>query len=93
MIKLTVDIPIEVGNKVYQTTSKCDVVEGIVSDIFVSARYNDRQLALIKLNNPAIDITITVRWPNGIVSYDVCDLDKAIFTSKEGLIKHLVNLL
>lgn len=89
MKSLEVEIPIEMGDKLYRSTADCKIVEGTVYEVAVSIKiFRDR---LKNKQDTKLTITFCVNWGTylGDSVYTSSDLNKVVFTSKELLIEHL----
>ena len=99
MEKLEVEIPVSAGDKVYRTTTKCGIIEGMIEVVEVKAKSLIQDTsAYTKVISPAknnIYISIVVKWQSyrDYEYYNPSDMGTKIFLSKEELIKHLVGML
>lgn len=88
MERVNIEIPISVGDKVYKTNEKSEVVTGVIKEIIVVQKYykiNDNS------NGSRLEITFRVSYGCSTITYDLDDLDTSIFTSKKALLKHIMD--
>lgn len=90
MEKLEVEIPVSVGDKVYRTTSSCEIQAGKVSEIVVASEYYNTNGD--NFNKTEVKIVVNYGYCNS-VTYKPEELGKKIFPTKESLIKHIVGEL
>lgn len=90
MERLDVEIPVSVGDKVYRTTSNCDIQAGEVMNIKVISEYymTDGK----KFSKVAVKFTVNYGYCN-TVDYEPKDLGLNVFPTRKGLIKHIVGEL
>lgn len=90
MERLDVEIPVSVGDKVYRTTSNCDIQAGEVTNIKVISEYymTDGK----KLSKVVVKFTVNYGYCN-TVDYEPKDLGLNVFPTRKGLIKHIVGEL
>lgn len=90
MERLDVEIPVSVGDKVYRTTSNCDIQAGEVTNIKVISEYymTDGK----KLSKVVVKFTVSYGYCN-TVDYEPKDLGLHVFPTRKGLIKHIVGEL
>lgn len=89
MERLNVEIPVSVGDKVYRTTSNCEIETGEVIYIKIESSYymNGNQ----KLNRT--DVLFTVKYGFNELTYKPDALGITVFPTKKGLVKHIVGEL
>lgn len=90
MERLDVEIPVSVGDKVYRTTSNCDIQADEVTNIKVDSEYymTDGK----KLSKVVVKFTVSYGYWN-TVDYEPKDLGLNVFPTRKGLIKHIVGEL
>lgn len=98
MEKLEIEIPVSVGDKVYRTSNKCTIEEGIIEKINVEASSTvDRSCPVCTvssyMNNLYIGIIVQWKGHRDYDRYKTDDINVKFYTSKKNLIQSLVNKL
>lgn len=97
MEKITIEIPVQAGDKLYRTSRACKIEEGTVTEVVVKGEVGKSDYKALE-GYPKMSDKIKVEF---VVSFGYCDsfsykaseLGATIFRTPEEVIKHIVKEL
>lgn len=90
MERYNVEVPVSVGDIVYRTTKDCTIEQGIVTCITVVTKF---YTIGSNESDSKREISFSVNWGCVSNTFEINQLNKKVFLSKNDLIKQIVSSL